>query len=769
MLKFFRKYNKILLVVGGSFLMVAFLAPQAIQHLFVNPGARTMLVIDGREVTLKELGERELERAALEAYLGVVRPPALTRAVLGEDGAHWILLTEAARDAGFVGEAGDGRSWLDEIVPSLVRQEIERRRQQGPASQIDPQAIESEVVTQLNQIAIAARGRGRLTEEQFAMALARARGVERMIDAYLSANRVAAQPVLAEAARRIERARVRWALIPGDAADPGSGEPTDDELRAHYERFRDQSPEDNEFGIGYVLPPRVRLEYLTLDRGAIERYIQIPRYEVIQAYNLLDEQPPDREEALSRLERELHTERVEEVFAAADRAIRRAVGGATRGLESDGPYLVLPDGWSPPRMEDLAEDVWRELDSSFGRGSAEEDQGEVEPFPRPEVSVLDSQWRTRADLAALEGIGSARVRVGTQTVPFPDMALSVRQIAGENPLGVQVEVPGVRLPLRDALGNRYYVTVLAARGRSSPDSFEEVRDRVATDYKALAGYRELEARIGEIESVVSTEGIDAVASMFEPGEPSIDDADTGTDENPITTGRAIVWRGAVRVEPESSALDVPAFRRVVEAVRAARQADAPIDEQQLSNALIQVAIQTQQFDLEGIRTEVFRAVELEEALDAARLRDTVFDLVAAMDPTVSVEEVVPARRSLAVLLPGARSAAAGRIAWVWPLTRQSYRLSSLDIAREYRSDELVRTQQGDPFGAIERAFGFDALAARYSVKDMRSDDGSEFEDSEPGTDQARSESGGDSPAQESPAEVPPSGGDARGAPSPSDP
>ena len=51
---FFRKYNKILLAVGGSVLMVLFLIPQAASTLMHSPGDQVLGTMAGKEITGNE-------------------------------------------------------------------------------------------------------------------------------------------------------------------------------------------------------------------------------------------------------------------------------------------------------------------------------------------------------------------------------------------------------------------------------------------------------------------------------------------------------------------------------------------------------------------------------------------------------------------------------------------------------------------------------------------------------------------------------------------
>ena len=51
MLKFFRKYNKIILVIGATFLMVAFLIQGTIGMFLGDGGEQTLGTVDGEEIT----------------------------------------------------------------------------------------------------------------------------------------------------------------------------------------------------------------------------------------------------------------------------------------------------------------------------------------------------------------------------------------------------------------------------------------------------------------------------------------------------------------------------------------------------------------------------------------------------------------------------------------------------------------------------------------------------------------------------------------------
>ena len=66
MLKLLRKYDKWILAIGGSLLMVVFLLPQALTEFGANPRKATAAVIDGRgKITEGDLMEARQELSKL--------------------------------------------------------------------------------------------------------------------------------------------------------------------------------------------------------------------------------------------------------------------------------------------------------------------------------------------------------------------------------------------------------------------------------------------------------------------------------------------------------------------------------------------------------------------------------------------------------------------------------------------------------------------------------------------------------------------------------
>src|SRR5947207_9792431 len=108
MVKILRKYNKYILVVGGSLLMIAFLMPQAFQQLAGNREKQTYARMGDRKITYADIGRAEQEFHTLDRFSSM-----LVKQVIGaENSDHWFLLTTAAERAGFIAAgAEDAKDW----------------------------------------------------------------------------------------------------------------------------------------------------------------------------------------------------------------------------------------------------------------------------------------------------------------------------------------------------------------------------------------------------------------------------------------------------------------------------------------------------------------------------------------------------------------------------------------------------------------------------------------------------------------------------------
>ena len=125
MFQFLRKYDKWILAVGGSLLMITFLVPQAIQGLSeysAQTGATWATV--GASSESVSAGEADMLRrqTRLIDLLGAGTP--LGQLGVGNNPAHWYLLVREAAAAGLIAGTSSGY----DVAQSIAAEPTSRRR-----------------------------------------------------------------------------------------------------------------------------------------------------------------------------------------------------------------------------------------------------------------------------------------------------------------------------------------------------------------------------------------------------------------------------------------------------------------------------------------------------------------------------------------------------------------------------------------------------------------------------------------------------------------
>lgn len=231
MLKFFAKYQKIILVVGGSLLMVVFLLPAGGQFLAPDPASQPVGYIDGEEIT-----QRDIRAASSEVELITRLNPQLEGifSFLEMDGLGWILMQKDAANNGIYMPFGQVKfSILDQIKS-------------------EPQLAQA-----LNAMGV--------TVDQYARAQQHMAMFTQLNSMAIETRRPSEQRLAHFAKDVSSRATVR--IVPLKAADriDAAPDPTEAEIKAHFDKYKDKNPGEGEpYGFGYRLPDRFKVEYITV-------------------------------------------------------------------------------------------------------------------------------------------------------------------------------------------------------------------------------------------------------------------------------------------------------------------------------------------------------------------------------------------------------------------------------------------------------------------------------------------------------------------------
>lgn len=517
MLKSIRKYNKLILGVGGTLLLIAFLMPQAIQQLGRASQGKSVGTMDGHKISLAQHDRANRELKAVEDFYGELSAFGVGYPLGGLDRdekvAHWMLLTSEAEQAGMVGGADEGA----QLLPLFAQQIVQNSYQQMFGSranqymQTNPDEVrtrEAEALQFLSRIKMQVAGQARLLETDFDQTLAKLQGVLRMLNAYRFAERLSDSQTVQIAQRLGDSVLLDAAILPARRLADDSVEPTPEQLREHFDRFRSLRIGEGEFGIGYKLPPRVKVEWIELSPRTIREAIKVSPIEAAKLWRQnRDRFPGEFDDERENIDNELKNAELEKIMGTAESVVRSAILSAVRPLEMDGVYRVLPDDWASrkPDFLKIANHVVETVQEAYGV-----------TIPTPAVYVRDGSWLDGAMLSKQPGIGASSLRFGRQTAKFPGLVMAVRELAGDSILGLQVGVPSTDLVLESPDRSRYYFNVLDAAAESVPDSPDDLLDpeRLLADWRALQEYQQLTARTDEFQAMVEAEGLEAFAESF---------------------------------------------------------------------------------------------------------------------------------------------------------------------------------------------------------------------------------------------------------------
>jgi hypothetical protein len=339
-------------------------------------------------------------------------------------------------------------------------------------------------------------------------ALARLRGVSRLLALHQSAPKVSDSRLREFARRFFHRVAIR--VVPIEAeADPESPDPSEDELLAHFEKYKDVAPGEGDHGFGYRLPNRFKIEWFRISTDDIRAMVQSSdalsgtalakhylRYKDERNFPEVaaDEPLPDivREDLLGQL--------VERRRQALKQYIASELQMTWRALDIKEGYYELPEDWADRRIK------FRELIQSLQR--------EFDGLPLPEYNAIGDRWLTLDDLAETDLSGTRTFKFDmNQPTGLRRLINGMKEFDGAALFLTQVGITGP--PLENADKDVIYYRVTAADPARPPHDIDEVRDQLVSDLKRLQEYERLRARADEIEALADEQGLLGVAMAYD--------------------------------------------------------------------------------------------------------------------------------------------------------------------------------------------------------------------------------------------------------------
>jgi len=470
MFKFLRKYNKYILAVGGTLLLITFLIPFAITNLFQTGGRSGVTWATINDDRPEKVTVSDLARIQRELQLLQFIAPQL--AVQGIDRAeYWYLLQREAQQGGFVAAAGTAlRGQLDQQTLALL----------SGASGENVQFV--------------------------AETMAKVQGVGRMLQAYLASNRYSDRRLKHEARRKFHQVDILPVVLEASAPDEPATY-TDQQLLDQMNTYAEDVPGAGDMGFGYRLPNRAKLEWVVISSDSVGAMIEATdqlnpvalrkhwrrEFEQTGRFGPPDPDAPVPDAVRSDLLGGLTSRRLDEIARYANDQLRIA----RRGLGRRGGYLEIPDDWSGLRFEDLALDIQENFDLAL-----------------PEYHAFGDRWLTAGDLAGIEGVGTARTdKFGQLPVALPRLVMAARAFGGSPTIPIQQDVAGP--PLRGNDESIYLFRIIDTDPSRPPESVDEVRDALVTDLNKLAHYRQLADSADHIRQVAIDEGLVALALLYD--------------------------------------------------------------------------------------------------------------------------------------------------------------------------------------------------------------------------------------------------------------
>lgn len=487
---FFRKYNKIILAVGGSLLMVIFLIPQAASQFVGAAADRTVGRIGEREIKLTDL-----RNANAEMQLLVSLNPNVSNTIPqgNEASLRWLLMIEEARQQGLFGSSAQSQQLLSGWDVSAERLATLKSEFRADDAFIYQALRHWQMVMQLQRMLAPHR-----PSEQALRHLA----ADTRIHPALPASTVSVEVVPLHADLMIDQV----------------DEPTEAELLDRFQLHRDKLPGQSEpFGFGYAHPNRVKLEYITVPLERVEQSITIDEVEANRYYlENTDQFIPEVEGALpdvdvpplpyrdvrDKIIEQLTDEKTSEKMQRIVKTILAKLDETTRTYERDGESAFVKVGQLPD-LEPIAEQIQQQYDVL------------------PDINRIENRWIPVTEIGEIEGFGNAFLVIGSgndrRGVPVAQYVNLVRELTPEdrNPLpALRLQVGLPSQAVGDMQGNRYIFRVLDTSPAQPAADLSEVREQVAQDVKKVKAYAMLKRKADDYLQSALEKGLEDFAATI---------------------------------------------------------------------------------------------------------------------------------------------------------------------------------------------------------------------------------------------------------------
>lgn len=466
--KFFRKYNKWLMAVGVSLLMVVFLIEGAVPMLTQqNPDKIIVGSLHGKPVTLTQ----QMRAGADFDIVTMIADPQNAEVLLNPSGlgetpreVFTLFLLEANR-IGIHPSPAEAYQTLNALgINELQLKLLAAQRKWSPEEIIHAVQSGLAVQTYINLVNGQVGGNAsRLSEPMIQRLVYDVSSTATATGVLLPAEKaVSAKPVIAEA-----------------------------QLTKLFDQYKNDLPgQSKPYGFGYKTPSLVQIEYLEVPGALVSSKVKVDEVEMqdfydknhktIPFFTVQPENPNATQPAApvykpydqvaGDIREHLKAKKADELADKIIRFAASALAQNTQTLADQDGYKVLPEGFKPIPLEM----VLNQIKTQFGI--------------TPTVRIEGDQWFDSKSLSALKGIPSSYLPSRRDSI-FSDYVMSARELdpAKDNPylaLRLQVGLPSA--PLSSFDHSRYIFRLIGAQKAQVPSSLDKAKLAVARDAEKLA-------------------------------------------------------------------------------------------------------------------------------------------------------------------------------------------------------------------------------------------------------------------------------------------
>ncbi len=505
MMKFLRKYNKVLFGVFSVLLMITFLVPTAIQEFSKSSASSNAVwatVGNGEKITLTE--QQKLTRQL--KMLDLLQLPMSKELGIEGNPGQWFLLVREAKQAGLIGGASDGKNLMQKMAGGEAK----------PGEVMSQQSMYL-----LSELCRAGGSQPPMVYET----LAELSGVARMLNLAGSSPRMSETRLKSSAQSALTGLSADVVVISADMPLPTNDpQPTPEQVEKLVKENADKEPGKGPHGVGYRQPEMVQLEWFVISALQLrEKLINDPRLSNVELRKAFLRNPTSfgakigevdpnfdsfKDQVRAQVLNQLTADRLNDIV----KFITDQAQLFTRTMPRDGIYAKLPSDWqSLPGLPALATDVAKQ----FGVST-------------PQVETVGPTPVN--DLASIIGLGSATSdRFGTQPTPFGQVVSMTKELNPSETRGV-VQVGVVGPPLRapdpsqeqnnpnqqrtPLTSDIYAFRVLQAMPAHAAVNAQEVGNKAIQDEQKLLRYAMLESNLPAIQATAKEQGLEALAQQY---------------------------------------------------------------------------------------------------------------------------------------------------------------------------------------------------------------------------------------------------------------